>query len=202
MSSRERILQHVREHQPPAVKLPSLDIQSLQYNDPRAQFIEILTTVGGHAVEVASLAAAHDHLTQMPVYVEAKRTCVLIDGVGEGNVDLNDVRDPHELADVDLAIMPAQFGVAENGAVWFDDSSLNHRVLPFLTQHLVFVLPADQIVHTLHEAYQRLTFSEPRFGMFLSGPSKTADIEQSLVIGAHGARSLTVFLVEAGAPIP
>ena len=196
MSKREQILQHVREHQPPSLDLPSLDFQSVQYDDPRAQFIEVLMAVGGQAVESTSLAAAHDHLTQMPVYVEAKRTCALVAGVGEGNVDLADFDDPHDLADVDLTILRAEFGVAENGAVWLDDSSLTHRVLPFLTQHLVFVLPADQIVHTMHQAYERLAFTEPRFGMFLSGPSKTADIEQSLVIGAHGARSLTVFLVD------
>ena len=143
------------------------------------------------------MTAAHDHLAQLPVYVEAKRTCVLVEGVGEGNVDLAGVDDPHDLADVDLTILRTEFGVAENGAVWLDDSSLTHRALLFLTRHLVLVLATNQIVHNMHQAYERLAFSEPRFGMFLSGPSKTADIEQSLVIGAHGARSVTVFLVDA-----
>ena len=197
MSNRERILQNVRENQPPAMELPSLDFPAVQYDDPRAQFIEMLTAVGGQAVEVASLAAAHDHLTQMPVCVEAKRTCVLVEGVGEGNVVLADIDDPHDLADVDLTVLQAEFGVAENGAVWLDDSSLTHRALPFLTRHLVIVLAANQIVHNMHQAYERIEFTEPRFGVFLSGPSKTADIEQSLVIGAHGARSLTVFLIDA-----
>ncbi len=196
MSNRERILQLVRQHQPSAVELPDLDLQSVRYDDPRAQFMEMLTAVGGQAVPVANLAAVHDQLQQMPVYFQAQRTCTLVEGAGAGNVDLSEIGDPHDLADVDLAIIPVQFGVAENGAVWLDDSSLAYRVLPFLTQHLAVVLPANEIVHTMHEAYRRLVFTEPRFGMFLSGPSKTADIEQSLVIGAHGARSLTVFLVD------
>jgi L-lactate dehydrogenase complex protein LldG len=62
---------------------------------------------------------------------------------------------------------------------------------------LVIVLAASQIVHNMHQAYERIEFTEPRFCVFVSGPSKTADIEQSLVIGAHGARSLTVFLIDA-----
>jgi L-lactate dehydrogenase complex protein LldG len=44
----------------------------------------------------------------------------------------------------------------------------------------------------MHAAYEELGKVKSSFGLFLSGPSKTADIEQSLVIGAHGARSLTV----------
>ncbi|MCU0983250.1 MAG: LUD domain-containing protein, partial [Pirellulaceae bacterium] len=72
-----------------------------------------------------------------------------------------------------------------------------HRVLFFIVQHLVLIVPADRVLHNLHEAYGQLRFDRPEFGLFISGPSKTADIEQSLVIGAHGARSLTVFLLES-----
>jgi L-lactate dehydrogenase complex protein LldG len=47
----------------------------------------------------------------------------------------------------------------------------------------------------MHQAYERLQGREYNFGVFIAGPSKTADIEQSLVLGAHGARTMTVFLV-------
>jgi L-lactate dehydrogenase complex protein LldG len=96
---------------------------------------------------------------------------------------------------VDFAILPGKFGVAENGAVWVSDERVRHRVIYFLAQHLALVVPADQIVNNMHEAYEPLRFDGPGFGTFISGPSKTADIEQSLVIGAHGARSLTVLLM-------
>ena len=104
--------------------------------------------------------------------------------------------DPHELEDLNLAILEGQFGVAENGAIWLDDRQLPHRVLPFITEHLVIVLNRSQLLPTLHQAYERIGNTESGFGLFVAGPSKTADIEQSLVIGAHGAKSLRVILLD------
>lgn len=104
--------------------------------------------------------------------------------------------DPHELEDLSLAIMEGQFGVAENGAIWMDDSQLQHRVLPFITEHLAIVLAKNNLVPTLHQAYEKIGNAHSGFGLFLAGPSKTADIEQSLVVGAHGAKSLRVILID------
>jgi L-lactate dehydrogenase complex protein LldG len=97
------------------------------------------------------------------------------------------------LEPVDFAIMPGVFGVAENAAIWVTDRELPLRVLYFIVQHLALVIPADSIVDNMHQAYERLSFARAEFGAFIAGPSKTADIEQALVIGAHGPRSLTVF---------
>jgi L-lactate dehydrogenase complex protein LldG len=72
---------------------------------------------------------------------------------------------------------------------------IGQRVLPFICQHLAVVVDAKNIVPTMHEAYQRIGDSLYGFGTFIAGPSKTADIEQSLVLGAHGPRSMTVFLL-------
>ena len=94
-----------------------------------------------------------------------------------------------------MALVPGHFGVAENGAIWITDEETPHRVIYFIAQHLVIAVPGDQIVSNMHEAYQRLDFPTSGFGTFISGPSKTADIEQSLVIGAHGPRSLTAYLL-------
>ncbi|MFN3999276.1 lactate utilization protein C [Algoriphagus sp.] len=102
---------------------------------------------------------------------------------------------PHELEDLGLAILDGQFGVAENGAIWLEDSNLGLRALPFITEHLVIVLDRNKLVETMHQGYDLIGNAKSGFGLFLAGPSKTADIEQSLVIGAHGAKSLRVVLV-------
>lgn len=102
--------------------------------------------------------------------------------------------DAHQLADLDVAIIKGQFGVAENAAIWLEDSDMGLRALPFITEHLVIVLEKEQLVRNMHEAYDRIGGRQSGFGLFIAGPSKTADIEQSLVIGAHGAKSLRVVL--------
>ena len=80
--------------------------------------------------------------------------------------------------------------------IWISEDNIPVRVSPFITKHLVLVLKKSDIVPTLHHAYEQIQSLDFDFGIFLSGPSKTADIEQSLVIGAQGALSLTVFLLK------
>ena len=68
-------------------------------------------------------------------------------------------------------------------------------MLPFICQHLVAVIDAQNIVATMQVAYDRIAGTQYGFGTFIAGPSKTADIEQSLVLGAHGPKTMTVFIL-------
>jgi len=104
--------------------------------------------------------------------------------------------DPHGYEDVELAVIKAHFAVAENGAVWLTDELMCQRIIPYICQHLAVVISADSIVPTLHEAYEKIGAGDYGFGGFIGGPSKTADIEQALVLGAHGPLTMTVFILK------
>jgi L-lactate dehydrogenase complex protein LldG len=195
MASRDDILKAVRAQTLPPAELPRLDQAWITYPDRRRQFAAVLESVGGRCVFVRTLDDVNRTLNEEVTYQQARRIVSLVPGAGTPNVDLDAIADPHELENVDYAILPGGFAVAENGAVWITDEGVKHRAIYFIPQHLALVVPADQIVDNMHQAYQRLAFPAAGFGAFISGPSKTADIEQSLVIGAHGPRSLTVFLV-------
>lgn len=195
--ARDEILNAIRRHSVPDVAYPEQDVVGIRYEDPRAAFTEILTAVGGDVHSVPDLAAVGQSLCDLDAFTQAQqRASQLVELSGDWNVRLDDVQDPHQLADLDFALFRGEFGVAENGAIWVTDHGVRQRAAFFISQHLALVIPTQQIVHNMHEAYARLAFNDNTFGCFISGPSKTADIEQSLVIGAHGARSLTVFLVD------
>ena len=223
MNSRDKILSAVRTNQPDPSELPPLHPtgQTLPAGqtaptdhtfamDLTPVFISVLESIGGAAFIVSGFnriativreqfSDAHRIVSgcpQLPTF-EAARP-------GE---------DPHALENVDLAILPAHFGVAENGACWITESQMIERALPFIAQHLALVIRRQDIVANMHEAYDRIALLDAAlaspglpavsaapygFATFIAGPSKTADIEQSLVLGAHGPASLTVFLIDEG----
>lgn len=195
MNSKQQILKAIRRQKLAEVELPDLEQSWTTYDDRQIQFAEMLRAVGGRCVVVTDVKQINRELEQTAAYCEAKRVCSLVESVGTSNVDLDAIENAHDTEDIDFAILPGHFAVAENAAVWVTDEGMKHRVLPFIVQHLALIVPSEEIVDNMHQAYRRLGFKNARFGVFISGPSKTADIEQSLVIGAHGPRSLTVFLM-------
>ncbi len=200
MSNKTDILERVRRNAPPSVELPEPIGEWITFDDRVTQLVDMIGQVGGQAIRVSDSRDLDDVIGKLEVVQGAEKICTLLPGVGRANVALDQVARPHDLEDVDVAFVPGAFAVAENGAVWLTDVDLRHRALLFLCQHLILVVPTSEIFHNMHEAYQRLEqtghFHSGRFGIFISGPSKTADIEQSLVIGAQGARSLLLLLVD------
>ncbi len=128
-------------------------------------------------------------------YPEARRIASnLPEAASCATFNPDELEDPRDLAGTDVAIVRGAFGVVENGAVWIP-RAFRHKAMLFIPEALVILLDRKQIVCNMHEAYAREDFDTYDFGSFIAGPSKTADIEQALVIGAHGARDVTVILM-------
>jgi L-lactate dehydrogenase complex protein LldG len=196
MNSKQTILDALNRCAVPDVELPSLDEAWTTYTDARQQYRQVLEMGGGTVRDVATRDALAETLDQIEPFHVARNVWSLIPEVPSRGGDWSQITDPHELESLDFCIVPGQFAVAENGAVWVTDEDISPRAALFITQHLALVVPANQLVDNMHQAYRRVALEATRFGIFISGPSKTADIEQSLVIGAHGARSLTVLRVD------
>jgi L-lactate dehydrogenase complex protein LldG len=189
------MLAALRQSAPGEVPLPDLSNLGVRFEDPAGQFATSLASVGGACVRVPDLASAERALAELPVRARARRVVSLVPGLSPSTVDLSAISDPHQLEGLELAVLPGTLAVAENGAVWVDGAALPHRALFVIAEHLALVVNAADVVNDLHAAYARLASTARGYGLFIAGPSKTADIEQALVIGAHGARSCTVFLV-------
>lgn len=200
-SSRQTILDRLRVSPIERSEHPTIDYgQTVNYPNPLAKFEEILTWVGGRVHYVDHENQVQEKLAELPEFVSAKWIASTVPGAVVGNFALPQVEDPHGLASLDWSIIRGEFCVAENGAIWVPAADLNERTMVFIAQHLAIVVSRSEMVTHMHSAYSRIKQSplhqsgSARFGVFVSGPSKTADIEQSLVLGAHGCRTLEVFL--------
>ncbi len=189
-NSRETILDRIRNNLPESSPLPDIPSFDAPEGDLKDMFTQTLAGVGGTVIDVPAQDIA-SHLARL--YPDAQQKWSGLPEYMEST--LVPGQDPHALEMLDLAVVQGTFGVAENAAIWVEEAALPHRALAFITQHLVLVLSKQEMIWNMHQAYQRLGSTLPGFGLFISGPSKTADIEQSLVIGAQGPRSLAVILL-------
>lgn len=193
MSSREKILADVLKNQPSALPLPEISFRGPQQDNVR-EYIDTFIGIGGKAVEVDDLDSVKVLIREN--FDSNKRIVTNLSDLA-GTIELFSLQvDPHTFEDVELAVIKAHLAVAENGAVWLTEDLMGQRIIPFICQHLAVVVDADAIVPTMHEAYAKIGQGNYGFGAFIGGPSKTADIEQALVLGAHGPLSMTVFILK------
>ena len=195
MSSREKILQAITNNKPLFIEPPVMDIRRTvpEGDELIRQFIKTLEGIGGKAMVIENVNAVKEELERSKQ--EGSYIVNTIPSLGNVNEEVVSAASASSLEPVYKAYIEGTLGIAENGSVWLYESQLKNRLLPFICQHLVICLEAKKIVPTMHEAYAQIDVAREGYGVFLAGPSKTADIEQSLVIGAHGARSLLVYLV-------
>ena len=195
MSNKEDILKRYRENVKVKYDMPSLDdIKGITYPNPLLQFISMSENVGGKVVEVKP----GDDINQLvkELYPDAKEIASNLPEVTIATRNPDTVGRARDLNGTDVGIIRGKFGVAENGCIWIPQQ-MKEKAVCFISENLIILMPKSQIVNNMHEAYKRSEFDKEYdgYGTFISGPSKTADIAQVLVMGAQAARSVTVFLM-------
>lgn len=192
MSTREDILANLAKQSYEPYDMPEIKLTPIGYADKVEQFISISQFVGGSAIHL-NAGQSVDSVIQS-LYPYAKNIASNIQRITTATINPDLIDDPHDLSNIDLSIVKGEFGVAENGCVWIPQQT-RQKVVYFIPDYLVILLEKSKIVATMHDAYQLLHGKDYGFGVFISGPSKTADIEQALVVGAHGAKGATVILI-------
>jgi L-lactate dehydrogenase complex protein LldG len=188
--SREDILKKIKKNKPSLKDLPVIEKEKFSERlNLKDAFVKNLEAVGGKAITTESINEVLKNLTKDFKYIVS-----FDEKINIGTIDLVESISAKELDLLEAAIIKGEFGVAENGAVWVSDKNFSNRSVPFIALHLFLILNENEIVENMHEAYERLSGFNEGYGVFISGPSKTADIEQSLVIGAQGPLSTTVIL--------
>ena len=194
MTSRDKILQAVLQNQPEATALPDISIFKGDNNGIVQKYMDVFKTIGGSSFLVDDLTTVKLSIAEN--FDTTRRIVSTLPELSDRFEVISTSADPHSYSDVELAIIRAHFSVAENGAVWLTEDLMGQRIIPYICQHLAVIVTAESIVPTLHEAYEKIGAGNYGFGGFIGGPSKTADIEQSLVIGAHGPIELTVLFIK------
>ena len=190
---KEDFLNKLRKNTHVQFDMPDMDIRGIQYEDTLGQFVKMTETVGGHVIE-AEEGESPDDLVRR-AYPEAKTFASNLPEVTVATKNPDTVAEANDLNGTDVGIVRGEIGVAENGCIWIPQTMKEKAVL-FISEYLVIFLDRKNIVNNMHEAYARIAM-DPKynFGTFISGPSKTADIEQALVMGAQAARGVTVVLL-------
>ena len=195
---KSRYLVDAEEGENKSFEKPDLTIlEPLTFENPLLKFIEVSkASSGAEIVDVNSL----DNINQLihKLYPDVKVIGSNLNYI-EAAVNPDSISDKNDLMHVDVGVVEGCFGVAENGCVWINQT-MKERGICFASEYLVIILKKDSIVNNMHEAYAKIAenpeyFDVYKFGTFISGPSKTADIESALVFGAQAARGVTIILI-------
>jgi L-lactate dehydrogenase complex protein LldG len=193
MASKEDILKKYRANIRTRYDMPDLsDIKAITYPDPLKQFVQMSQNVGGKVVELEKGADLNE--TIRGLYPDATEIASNLPEISIATRNPDTVENAQALNGTDVGIVRGVFGVAENGCIWIPQT-MKEKAMCFISENLVILLRKTEIVHNMHEAYKRIEFNDYGYGTFISGPSKTADIAQVLVMGAQAARSVTVILM-------
>ena len=188
---KQQILSKIRGSRWKSFDMPSFDaLTPVAYDDKVQKFMETLEAVGGHAV-LSEEGTDIDALVRS-IYPEAVTVASSLPYI---NADMNpdEIAEASALNGTDLGVVEGVLAVAENGCVWVPQT-MKERAVLFISERLIIIVDGNDIVNNMHEAYSRIQMPDYGYGCFISGPSKTADIAQALVMGAQAARDVTVII--------
>lgn len=191
MEAKDSILGRLRRNTRETYPMPDLGFAKLGFSDPVAAFIHTATTsAGATVIEMKPGDDINDLIRR--AYPEARTIASHLPYVkADRNPDT--VENPAELDGTDVSVVEGTVGCAENACIWVPQD-MKQRAACFICEYLVIVLDRKGIVSNMHEAYRHIGMPARGSGTFISGPSKTADIEQSLVYGAQSFCGVTVIL--------
>ena len=195
MSNKDDILKKYRANVREKFDMPDLsDIKAITYPEPLVQFVKMTEMVGGQAIEVDPGRDINVLIREL--FPDAKEIASNLPEITIATRNPDTVGRARDLNGTDVGIIRGKFGVAENACVWIPQT-MKEKAICFISENLIILLPKSQIVNNMHEAYTRIEFDKEYdgYGTFISGPSKTADIAQVLVMGAQAARSATILLL-------
>ena len=195
MANKDDILKKYRANVREKFDMPDLsDIKAITYPEPLVQFVKMTEMVGGQVIEVDPGRDINVLIKEL--FPDAKEIASNLAEITIATRNPDTVGRARDLNGTDVGVIRGKFGVAENACIWIPQA-MKEKAICFISENLVILLPKSQIVNNMHEAYKRIEFDKEYdgYGTFISGPSKTADIAQVLVMGAQAARSTTILLM-------
>jgi L-lactate dehydrogenase complex protein LldG len=115
------------------------------------------------------------------------------------NVELyseqSDIRTHADTSDVGIACV--EFGIAETGSVCEDGLAIEQRLITTLPPISIVVMNSNKVVPTIEAAFETIsTVFDRGYISFITGPSRTSDIERVLTIGVHGPSQLVIIAID------
>ena len=175
------------------------------------RFRSALEQVGGRVERKKNLIAAHERVLELVRARGARR--IAVSEVAELALLRADLASECELCGpasaraellaAEVGVTCAQWGIAETGTLVLESAHERHRLVSLLPPVHVAILPSQALLGTLGEALAAVRSSSgalaSRTITFITGPSRTADIELTLVVGVHGPRELHVLVHDSPA---
>ncbi|MFN2144416.1 MAG: lactate utilization protein C [Anaerolineales bacterium] len=201
MTARDEILKRIAGT---PTELPDMKTRQRYYDDLGEQFAAALTRAKGEVYLVENRKAAIEKLGELLTELDVEnvvthRETPLV-GISEVFPDLHwyfagetdDYR--AACARADLGLTSAEYAFAETGSLVIESGSDKARMTSLLPPVHIALLPESRILPSIFEWVEKRPDPFPANLVFISGPSKTADIEQTLIVGVHGPKRLIVIV--------